>query len=545
MKGWFAAGFLVAVFMLSGEARSAEKRIALVVGNSAYAFAGRLSNPVNDASDVAAALKRLGFNVTPILDASGDRFAKAANDFLTKANGADIALFYYAGHGLQYDGAPYLLPTDAKLENEFAIKRETIAAQDMVTALESSAHASIVLLDACRNNPLAEQLQRQLSVRGRGAVLSRGLGRVEAASGNTLVVYAAGPGQVAQDGTGRNSPFTTAFLKNVETPGLEVEQMLKRVTADVETLTGGKQQPERLSRLKIELWLKQGAADNEAAALRQRLGHLEDEIRLRNEKTQSSRYKLPASYGDYIGKYPFDSTYVDAGLAQRVEKASYVRTEWAKAYAQNLNETNMPYAIQRILSEYSFLLGGGQAGSQVVHDIKMVGKHKTFGEEVYVVAAYSNVKGRECHQCKVEMSLFEFTAKQDGWHLGTVGIGLGQYGGWGGPPYDVKLVGTGSSSYALILQEGFMGQGFTTTNQAIVIPIAGTFIEVLSAPIGEDDSGTGQNRTSWSGQLDFIPNSGYFSEVILTRSGKKDQKELSDSTTYQFDERVGKYIPQR
>ena len=124
-----------------------------------------------------------------------------------------------------------------------------------MTALEGSAQASIVVLDACRNNPLAEALQRRLAGRGRGAAVSRGLGRIEASAGNTLVVYSAGPGQEAQDGAGRNSPFTAAFLKHGETPGLEVEQMLKRVTAEVEAATGGKQQPERLSRLKIELWL--------------------------------------------------------------------------------------------------------------------------------------------------------------------------------------------------------------------------------------------------------------------------------------------------
>jgi uncharacterized caspase-like protein len=247
---------------------NAEMRVALVIGNSTYAHAGRLANPKNDAADVAAVLTRVGFEVTPVYDTAGADFARAVDGFLGRARGADVAIFYYAGHGLQYEGAPYLLPVDARLENEFSIKRETLAAQDIVTALEGSAHASIVVLDACRNNPLAEQLRQKLAGRGRAAALSRGLGRIEAASGNTLVVYSAGPGQEAQDGeNSRNSPFTAAFLRHAETPGLEVEQMLKRVTADVEKATNGAQQPERLSRLKIELWLKgQGAARPEDPA---------------------------------------------------------------------------------------------------------------------------------------------------------------------------------------------------------------------------------------------------------------------------------------
>ena len=268
-RGWVWGGVavLLALAMVvasRGEAAPGEKRVALVIGNSDYVYAGRLDNPVNDASDVAAALTRLDFQVTPLLNGGGSAFASAVDDFMAKARGADVAVFYYAGHGLQFDGASYLLPTDARLENEFAIKREAFAAQDIVAGLENAARASIVVLDACRNNPLAEQLRRRLAGRGRAVSVSRGLGRLETTSGETLIVYSASPGQVAEDGQGRNSPFTAAFLKHVETPGLEVEQMLKRVTAEVETATAGKQQPERLSRLKIELWLKEGRKPQEA-----------------------------------------------------------------------------------------------------------------------------------------------------------------------------------------------------------------------------------------------------------------------------------------
>ena len=122
----------IGIFVLafSAHAAFAGKRVALVVGNASYTYAGRLANPRNDAADVAAALTRLGFAVTPAYDSAGADFARSVDDFLIKARGAEVAVFYYAGHGLQYDGAPYLLPIDAKLENEFAIKRETLAAQE-------------------------------------------------------------------------------------------------------------------------------------------------------------------------------------------------------------------------------------------------------------------------------------------------------------------------------------------------------------------------------------------------------------------------------
>ncbi len=294
--------FLIAISFICISANAfAEKRVALVIGNSAYASAGRLANPANDAADVAAALGRLGFDVTRAADLDARDFAAAIDNFLSAAHGADVAIFYYAGHGLQYDGGSYLLPVDARLENEFAIRRETMGAQEIVSALEGAARASVVILDACRNNPLAERLRDRLQGRGRAAAVARGLGRIEASSGNTLVVYSAAPGQEAKDGAGRNSPFTEALLKYVETPGLEMEQMLKRVTADVERETGGKQQPERLSRLKIELMLKGGAAvkpgqtsDDALAYSQARLRALEEELQRQRAEAERRQDKQTA-----------------------------------------------------------------------------------------------------------------------------------------------------------------------------------------------------------------------------------------------------------
>jgi hypothetical protein len=261
----FVLAFSLGLFWSAVAGASAERRVALVIGNSAYVHAGRLSNPANDAADLDAALRRLNFDVILLTDVNGMTLDQAATAFLTKAKDADVAMFFFAGHGLQHDGGAYLIPVDASLGNEFAVRRETFSVQQFVKALEGAAKVSIVALDACRNNPMAEMLRRSLLTRERNRAVGYGLGRIETGLGNMLVVYSAAPGQEAVDGDSRNSPFTAALLKHIETPGLEVEQMLKRVTAEVDEKTNHKQQPERLSRLKVELRLKPGAMSDEAS----------------------------------------------------------------------------------------------------------------------------------------------------------------------------------------------------------------------------------------------------------------------------------------
>lgn len=235
----------------------AEKRVALVIGNAAYTEAGRLANALNDARGIGAALGRLGFDVTSAEDLTSERFEKAVADFTSKARGADVALFFYAGHALQLGQTNYLMPIDAKLPNELAVKRETMAAQDVVELMEGAARINLVFLDACRNNPLAERLRATLASSGRGASLGRGLGRIDAKGRDTLIVFSAEPGQEAIDmDGGTHSPFAAGLLQHMETPGLEIETMLKKVTKAVRDATGSKQQPERLSRLESEFYFK-------------------------------------------------------------------------------------------------------------------------------------------------------------------------------------------------------------------------------------------------------------------------------------------------
>jgi formylglycine-generating enzyme required for sulfatase activity len=248
------------LLILDPSAGFAEKRLALVIGNAGYRDAGRLANPVNDAQDLAGALTRLQFEVTLEKDLTLAKFSRAITDFAAKARGADVALFYFSGHGLQLNGVNYLMPVDAKLENEFDVKLQTISAQDVVEVLERAARMTLVLLDACRDNPIAERLFNTLYAGGRSGAVGKGLARMPDRASETLIVYAAEAGKVAQDGMARNSPFAAAMLKHIEEPGLEVELMLKRVTADVLEATAKKQQPERVSHLVSEFYFKSAAA---------------------------------------------------------------------------------------------------------------------------------------------------------------------------------------------------------------------------------------------------------------------------------------------
>lgn len=254
----------LAVFLLAvlgaGSPVSARK-VALVIGNSDYQLAP-LTNPANDARDVAASLKRLGFEVTERQNLGIRAFDDTVDAFVDKAKGADTAILFFSGHGIQIDKRGYLAPTDIKAESESSALRELVNIQDLISRIENSAKVALVILDACRDSPLQERLRR-ISIEKRKTLgVDKGLPAISVLGSNTLVVYATAPGEIAADGTGqRNSPFTSALLYHIETPGLEVELMFKRVTADVLKATNGNQQPERLSRLQSELILMEDLTD--------------------------------------------------------------------------------------------------------------------------------------------------------------------------------------------------------------------------------------------------------------------------------------------
>jgi hypothetical protein len=228
-------------------AANAERRVALVIGNSAYQHATALRNPGNDANDVAEALRKLGFDVQLGVDLDQQGFARTIEQFARTLDEADVGLFFYAGHGVQMNDKNYLVSVNAKLENEFLLSSETIELDAIVRLMESKVPVNLVFLDACRNNPLAENLRRSLTVLKRSAQLGRGLARMEPTGRDTLIAFSAAPGQEAADGSDRNSPFTAALLRHIPKAGLEVSVMLKDVAGDVRRDTRNSQRPQQLS----------------------------------------------------------------------------------------------------------------------------------------------------------------------------------------------------------------------------------------------------------------------------------------------------------
>jgi uncharacterized caspase-like protein len=222
---------------------SADERVALVVGNSHYKSTAALANPTNDANDVAAALTSVGFKVSLVLDADKHQFDRSVEQFARSARTANAALFYYAGHGMQFQGQNYLVPVDAELRDEISVRYELTSIDEVKEALQNSAGVQILILDSCRDNPLAENLVRSLRAQSRDLPNVRGLAPIEHASG-MIVAYATQPNDVAEDGAGRNSPFSLALLNELKEPGLEVGAMFRRVQDDVFKATSGRQTPE-------------------------------------------------------------------------------------------------------------------------------------------------------------------------------------------------------------------------------------------------------------------------------------------------------------
>jgi len=252
--------FLCVYFFAWGPCAYADKRVALVIGNSEYATQMRLLNPRNDAQDMADALKSLGFEVFLRVDADQQGFTRALEDFTRAVAGADIGLFFYAGHGMQYSGSNYLMPVGARLQDEVSVRFELIPLDEIQRALDRSAGVRILILDACRNNPLAAELTRSMRASNRDASIPRGLARIEQARG-TVVAYSTQANEIAEDGSARNSPFTRALLENLREPGLEIGAMFRKVAARVYETTHGKQVPELSISLLSEVFLNRNETD--------------------------------------------------------------------------------------------------------------------------------------------------------------------------------------------------------------------------------------------------------------------------------------------
>jgi uncharacterized caspase-like protein len=248
---------LGAMLPAAGASQPTERRLALVIGNGAYKHTAALPNPVKDAEAMASALTSLGFEVIVGMDLDYVGFGRRVQDFARRAENADVALFYYAGHGMQVNGENYLVPVDAALKREADLEFETIRVDAVLRQMQRASGPKIAMLDACRDNPLARELSRQLGGRTRAVILSSGMSEISVQNvTGTMIAFATAPGAVALDGEGTNSPFTAALLKHMDTPGLDIDLMMKRVRGDVAEKTNQRQQPWTNSSLTREFFLR-------------------------------------------------------------------------------------------------------------------------------------------------------------------------------------------------------------------------------------------------------------------------------------------------
>lgn len=308
MRNFLAALVAVLCFATQQLAAHAETRVALVIGNSAYQTTAPLTNPLNDAHDISAVLKGVGFQVVEALDADKRKLDGALRAFADQLSNADVALLFYAGHGLQVGGENYLIPVDAKLTTERDLEFEAIKLDFILRQMEidREGKTTLVFLDACRDNPLSRNLARSMGTRSAG--IGRGLAAASPGVG-TFIAYSTQPGNVALDGSGRNSPFASALLKHIGAKGRNLPATMIEVRKEVLAATGGKQVTWDHAAMTGDFYFVPGGAEPQAgsiaaapqgtsvdvAALQERLRKLEEDAKKRDERSaQPPVAALPA-----------------------------------------------------------------------------------------------------------------------------------------------------------------------------------------------------------------------------------------------------------
>ena len=330
----FTVGLVVA-FGLLAEARAAEPRVALVIGNGAYRSVPELDNSRNDADDISEQLKRVGFAVIDGRDLDRSAMYAALGRFAQRVRGTDAGLVYYSGHGMQINGQNYLVPVDLKIGSAFT-PFDLIKLDDVVEALNYTAGVKLLVLDACRDNPFANNLADNKSSRGIGA--TRGLAKIERSQG-MLIAYSTQSNSVAADGVGRNSPFTAALVREMQVPGLEVATVFRRVAVNVNRETQGAQTPElSVSLLQdfylnpqesdIDAWKKLGPSAS-AADLKKFISTFPDSVmldaaraRLDAIENASERERLAREYADKERRLRRDLEAAEAGYKKAMSELS-------------------------------------------------------------------------------------------------------------------------------------------------------------------------------------------------------------------------------
>jgi len=288
---------LFAILNPSSLIAASEQRTALVIGNSSYA-AGPLKNPVNDATDIAATLKRLGFDVILKKNAGMQDMENAIHDFGSRLKHGGEGLFFYAGHGVQIGGKNYLIPIGAKIDKETDAKYQAIDAEMVLDEMANAGNSvNIMILDACRDNPLGRSLRSA----------GRGLAIISDAPQGMLITYSTSPGKTAADGEGRNSPYTAALIKYMTEPGQPVEQVFKKVRQTLTAQSGGKQIPWELSSLQGNFFFAPGLAGKSAATVPEgKVAAVSDELDDENRKLETEQLRLEEEKAAFAKKKAID-----------------------------------------------------------------------------------------------------------------------------------------------------------------------------------------------------------------------------------------------
>ena len=291
----------------------AEKRVALVIGNSAYQNVPRLANPANDAAAIGAMLRKVGFDVVETRpDVGIVEMRRTMRDFSDKSVGADISVVYFAGHGMEVEGVNYLIPVDAVLERDRDAFDEAMQLDRVLQAVEPAKKLRLVILDACRDNPFQRTMRRGVASRS----LGRGLATVEPTRPNTLIAFAAKGGSTADDGNGAHSPFAAALLKHLATPGLDLRKAFGFVRDDVMNATGNRQEPFVYGSLGGEDVSLVPAAVPYQAASPNGTGPVDLDLAIRRNYELAERIGTTEAWNYFLVSYPA-GFYADLARAQR------------------------------------------------------------------------------------------------------------------------------------------------------------------------------------------------------------------------------------
>ncbi len=295
-----ALAIFLAVILQTSSA-FADKRVALVIGNSAYQNVARLPNPAKDAAAMADMLRKAGFNVVNSKqDVGNSDMRRMVRDFSDQARDADVAVVYYAGHGIEIDGTNYLLPVDTRLERDVDVEDEAVSLDRIVRILDPVKKLRLVILDACRDNPFQQTMKRSLSSRG----VTRGLAKVEPENPNTLVAYAAKAGSTASDGDGDHSPFTTALLQQLPVPGQDLRKSLGYVRDAVMKKTDNKQEPFVYGSLGGDDVVLVVGAKPQPAAVPAQVSSLDPNSPLRRDYELAAQINTKAAWDAFLKTYP-------------------------------------------------------------------------------------------------------------------------------------------------------------------------------------------------------------------------------------------------